>query len=430
MLPILYIISQVATDNFFFLIMILELGWWSEGCLEQERYALLKLKHDFFNNHKHLQDWILMVLGNWEMKRGYLNASLFTSFQQLELLDLSSNRIAGCIENEERLSSLSSFKFLDLSFNSFNNKLDSLSNLEELDMSFNEIENLLVPKDYISLKNLHYLHLSGLRIRDGSTVLHSMGSFPSLETLSLQSNNFKETSHNFTNLEELTLDSSFLYISLLQNIASFTSLKTLSMDFCEFNGVLPRDRGKLIVVNDFSILNFKNLEYFNMDFCTAFSNSFLQMSELMASLKYLSLSSLCELVHLQEVYIDRNNLSGSLSWCLANLKNISSSPLMNLTSIEELWLSNNHFQIPISLEPFFNHPKIKIFDGDIYAEIETSHSSLTPKFQLTSISLFGHGDSGIFPKFLYHQHDLEYVDLSHLNLTREFPNWLLEKTQN
>ncbi|KAK9195159.1 hypothetical protein WN943_003278 [Citrus x changshan-huyou] len=106
------------------------------------------------------------------MKRGYLNASLFTSFQQLELLDLSSNRIAGCIENEE---------------------LDSLSNLEELDMSFNEIENLLVPKDYISLKNLHYLHLSGLRIRDGSTVLHSMGSFPSLETLSLQSNNFKET---------------------------------------------------------------------------------------------------------------------------------------------------------------------------------------------------------------------------------------------
>ncbi|KAK9195158.1 hypothetical protein WN943_003277 [Citrus x changshan-huyou] len=102
---------------------------------------------------------------------------------------------------------------------------------------------------------------------------------------------------------------------------------------------------------------------------------------------------------------------------------------MNLTSIEELWLSNNHFQIPISLEPFFNHPKIKIFDGDIYAEIETSHSSLTPKFQLTSISLFGHGDSGIFPKFLYHQHDLEYVDLSHLNLTREFPNWLLEKNK-
>ena len=132
-----------------------------------------------------------------------------------------------------------------------------------------------------------------------------------------------------------------------------------------------------------------------------------------------------------------------MPWCLANLtylrlldvsfnqltENISSSPLMNLTYIEELWLSNNHFQISISLEPFFNHSKLKFFDGDIYAEIETSHSSLTPKFQLTSISLFGHGDSGIFPKFLYHQHDLEYVDLSHLNLTREFPNWLLEKNK-
>ena len=31
---------------------------------------------------------------------GYLNASLFTSFQQLELLDLSSNHIVGCIRNE------------------------------------------------------------------------------------------------------------------------------------------------------------------------------------------------------------------------------------------------------------------------------------------------------------------------------------------
>lgn len=38
--------------------MILELGWWSEGCLERERYALLKLKHGFFNNRKHLQDWV------------------------------------------------------------------------------------------------------------------------------------------------------------------------------------------------------------------------------------------------------------------------------------------------------------------------------------------------------------------------------------
>ncbi|KDO38200.1 hypothetical protein CISIN_1g0453231mg, partial [Citrus sinensis] len=77
------------------------LGWWSEGCLEQEGYALLKLKHDFFNNH--CCQWACVECNTTTGKvisldldgtrklgdgEGYLNASLFTSFQQLELLDL------------------------------------------------------------------------------------------------------------------------------------------------------------------------------------------------------------------------------------------------------------------------------------------------------------------------------------------------------
>lgn len=36
------------------------------------------------------------------MGEGYLNASLFTPFQQLESLILSNNSIAGCVENEGR----------------------------------------------------------------------------------------------------------------------------------------------------------------------------------------------------------------------------------------------------------------------------------------------------------------------------------------
>lgn len=72
----------------------------------------------------------------------------------------------------------------------------------------------------------------------------------------------------------------------------------------------------------------------------------------------------------------------------------------------------------------------KYFDGgknQIYAETE-SHS-LTLKFQLISISLSGYGDGGTFSKFLFHQHDLEYADLSH-NLSGEFQKWLLENNTN
>ncbi|KAH9699624.1 Receptor-like protein 1 [Citrus sinensis] len=471
---------------------------------------------------------------NRESAEWHLNASLFTPFQQLESLDLSWNNIAGCVENEglERLSRLNNLKLLFLDHNYFNNNnflslgglsslrilslagnglngsidikgVDSLSNLEELDMSANAIDNLVVPKDLRGLRKLNTLRLggSGIPMIDGSKVLQSIGSLPSLKTLYLLFTNFKGTVvnqefHNFTNLEELILVESDLHVSqLLQSISSFTSLKYLSMQYCVLKGALHGQ--------DFH--EFKNLEHLVMDrMLVEINTSFLQVvSESMASLRFLSLSysrlnkntildqGLCQLVHLQELYIRDNDLRDSLPWCLANMtslqvlnvasnqltgnfppslcelvllrelyidnndlrgslplclanltslrvldvsynqltENISSSPLMHLTSMEKLILSNNHFQIPISLEPLFNLSKLKTFIGDnggIYAETESHYNSLTPKFQLTSISLSGYGDGGTFPKFLYHQHNLKNAVLSHLNLSGEFPNWLPE----
>ncbi|KAK0582309.1 hypothetical protein LWI29_024038 [Acer saccharum] len=103
---------------------------WSEGCLEQERFALLQLK-PFFNSLHYLDNWVegdhnsdccqwdwvdcnndttgrvisldLSYSRNSEMGEWYLNASLFSPFQQLQWLGLSYNGIAGCVENEGRL---------------------------------------------------------------------------------------------------------------------------------------------------------------------------------------------------------------------------------------------------------------------------------------------------------------------------------------
>ncbi|KAH9753737.1 Receptor-like protein 13 [Citrus sinensis] len=571
----------------FIMLLIIFKSGWSEGCLDHERFALLRLKH-FFNDplHNYLHDWIdgegATDCCQWETVEcsnttsrvialdlsyryggeysWYLNASLFTPFQQLESLDLTRNNIAGCVENEglERLSRLNNLKMLNLSYNSFNNSIlsslsrlsslrslklshnklegsidvkefdslrdleeldigwneidkfvvskglrklkslglsgtklnrsilsslswlreldisytgfkgtfdirefDSFNNLEVLDMSNNEIDNLVVPQGYRGLRKLKSLHLSGVGIRDGSKLLQSIGSFPSLNTLYISWNNFIDTAtatqelHNFTNLEYLTLDFSSLHISLLQSIASlFPSLKNLSISHCEVNGVL---RGQ-------GFPHFKSLEHFDMDDApTALNTNFLQIIGVsMPSLKYLSLSvstlstnssrildqGLCSLVHLQELYIDNNDLRGSLPWCLANMTSlrildvssnqltgsISSSPLVHLTSIEELRLSDNHFRIPISLEPLFNHSRLKIFyayNNEINAEITESHSLTAPNFQLQSLSLTsGYGDGVTFPKFLYHQHDLEDVRLSNIKMNGEFPNWLLENNTN
>ena len=111
----------------FVMLLIIFKSGWSEGCLDHERFALLRLKH-FFNDplHNYLHDWIdgegATDCCQWETVEcsnttsrvialdlsyryggeysWYLNASLFTPFQQLESLDLTRNNIAGCVENE------------------------------------------------------------------------------------------------------------------------------------------------------------------------------------------------------------------------------------------------------------------------------------------------------------------------------------------
>ncbi|KAH9753708.1 Receptor-like protein 13 [Citrus sinensis] len=448
---------------------------------------MLNLSDNSFNNSilsslTHLSSLRSLNLF-WNRLEGSIDVKEFDSLRDLEELDIGENKIdkfvvskglrklrylslSGIKLNHSILSSLtvfSSLRELYLDDTGFKGTLDirefdSFNNLEVLDMSYNKIDNLVVPQGYRGLRKLKSLYLLRVRIRDGSKLLQSIGSFPSLNTLYLSSNNLTETVttttqelHNFTNLEYLTLDDSSLHISLLQSIASiFPSLKNLSMIGCEVNGVL---RGQ-------GFPHFKSLEYLNMDFTRiALNTNFLQIiSESMPSLKYLSLSDstlgtnssrildrgLCSLVHLQELRMADNDLRGSLPWCLANMTSlrildvsfnqltgsISSSPLVHLTSIEELRLSDNHFRIPISLEPLFNHSRLKIFhakNNQMNAEITESHSLTAPNFQLQSLSLSSsYGDGVTFPKFLYHQHDLEYVRLSHIKMNGEFPNWLLE----
>ncbi|KAF2317547.1 hypothetical protein GH714_024339 [Hevea brasiliensis] len=97
-----------------------------------------------------------------------------------------------------------------------------------------------------------------------------------------------------------------------------------------------------------------------------------------------------------------------------------------LTSMHTLDLSWNLFQMPISLLPFFNLSKLKhldCYENEIYADIDVP--TLTPKFQLRTLDLSGQGDGGVFPKFFYYQHKLEYVDMSNIKMKGEFPHWLI-----
>jgi hypothetical protein len=105
-------------------------GWLPLGCLEEERVALLHLKDSLnypngtslpfgIKADAHCCDWegivcnsstgrvtelYLLSVRNEELGDWYLNASLFLPFQQLNILDLYGNRIAGWVEKKGLLS--------------------------------------------------------------------------------------------------------------------------------------------------------------------------------------------------------------------------------------------------------------------------------------------------------------------------------------
>ncbi|KAL5798769.1 hypothetical protein ACOSQ2_003589 [Xanthoceras sorbifolium] len=345
-------------------------GRWSQGCLEQERLALLGLK-PFFN--KHYSDccqWDWVECNQTTSRVISLNLGL-RFMNNLEYLSLSGN-----IFNNSILSFLngpSPLKGLYIEDVGLKGTVDlpeisdSLSNLKEMSLSSNQINKLVIIKgNGTSLRNLQYLSLNNVSIHDGSTLLQSLGSLSSLKILYFIYNNFS----GIMSSGDLDISCTDLNISILHSIGLLTSLEFLSLQNCNLDGTFP-DQG------------------------------------------------LCELVHLQELDLSYNNLRGVLSSCFANL-----------TFFQVLDISSNQFtgNIPLSLKPFFNNSKLKSFackNNILYAE--TGLHSLTLKFQLNSIILSGCKSCCTFPKFLYHQHDLQVVDLSHNNFTGDhFPNWLLK----
>ncbi|KAJ9175500.1 hypothetical protein P3X46_014050 [Hevea brasiliensis] len=357
--------------------MVLAEMRWCYGCWEQERIALLQLK-PFFDSSLTLQNWA--------------DAEEGSDCCQWERVE--------CSSTTGRVTQLS-----------LNNTRDLISGKWYLNASL-----------FLAFEELTSLYLMGNLI------------------LGCETEGFERLSARLSNLEVLDLSYNFFNESILPSLNGFSSLKSLNLGYNQFT--LP------IQAQD--LPNFENLEDLFLD-KISLNNSFLQRVRVMTSLKVLSLSGcgltgllpnaqgLCELINLQMLDVSNNDLRGTLPWCLVNLislqqldlsfnqfaGNISHSPLKNLTSLVDLKLSNNHFQIPFSLGPFFYHSNLRQINGqynEIYVETEL-HSS--PKFQLNSILLSGCGNCGPFPNFLYHQHDLQIVDLSNMTLKGSFPNWLL-----
>uniref|UniRef100_A0A199UAE6 Leucine-rich repeat-containing N-terminal plant-type domain-containing protein n=1 Tax=Manihot esculenta TaxID=3983 RepID=A0A199UAE6_MANES len=399
----------------------------------------------------------LMDIRDFSLETWYLNASLFLPFQHLNYLDLSGNYIAGYFKNEgfQRLSSLENLKFLNLGFNNFNNNILSslthLSSLKYLYLDYNLIKGRINIKELNSFTNLKSLSIGGNEIE-------GFNSFNGGEKLL-----------NMDNLEFLGMHYNYLENGVISSLTGLFSLKILWMDYNQLKGSF--NLKELDTLSNLEVLslsgnnitkfvsskggedlsNMSNLEFLDMSF-NNLENDVLSSLRSLSFLKTLwmnynqfegpfDLKGICKLKYLQMLNISHNDLSGNLPLCLVNLTslrqldlssnhftgNISSSPLEGLTNLEYLSVSDNLFQIPISLSPIFNHSKLKYVESrgnKIFAE--TNDQYLNPRFQLEKLVLSSGGYGEAFPKFLYHQHDLQFIDLSHIQMSEGFPYWLLQ----
>ncbi|TYH15066.1 hypothetical protein ES288_A05G014600v1 [Gossypium darwinii] len=466
------------------LVVLLRLGGrLCEGCLEEERTALFQLKPFFSfidvdsssnccewervkcnlitNRVTHLflnvsniiivedvepswDDIIYtkpindMYYDGWrnKMKFWYLNASLFLPFKELHTLSLSGNFIVGCVHNEgfEKLSlELNKLEILDLSYNNFNDSiLSSLSELSSL-KSLNLVDNLLTGTNPINgikmlskLNQLEILDLSN-HYDLGNNVLSLLNDFASLKSLRLQDCGLKGTINmlefnNMMNLKELYL---------CEN-----KIKSLGSLFHEKEG--PK-------LTKLEVLDLSD----NM-----LNNSIFSYLGVLSNLKYLYLDynklkgrihmkDFCKMTNLRELFISNNNLKGSLPMCFSNLTSLERldlsfndlsgniSALKSLASLQWLDLSYNKLQIPSSLGYLFNLSKLQYLSASNNIIYVDEMHSVAPRFQLREISLSCCGNGGSFPQFLYHQHDLVDVTLSHIHFkVNQFPFWLLENNTN
>ncbi|KAA3478448.1 receptor-like protein 12 isoform X1 [Gossypium australe] len=321
-----------------------------DGCLEEERFALFQLEPFFeFINYRvqYLEfesypgkesssnccEWervecnlitgrvthLFLNDSSYNKMHWHLNASLFLPFEELQILSLSGNFIAGCVANQgfERLSSkLDKLENLDLSENNFNDSilaslsefsslrslnlanniftgsnptndksiemLSKLNNLETLDLSGNSLGNNILSQlneRNNSWMNLKELNLGGNEIESLGSLFHEKEGmkFNKLEVLSLRNNLFNNSIFSslveLSNLKSLDLTANQLEGAIYtKDLNALSNLEELILSSNKVNGFIPSQGLRL--------MNLKVVELSGNDFNNSIMSSLATLSNL------------------------------------------------------------------------------------------------------------------------------------------------------